>query len=203
MKIYPRQKGITTARLKSQDYFEQDHVIQFLHLHRHSLEIFDYRDGIAKEDDAFCEISNGRVIKTDQGRNASLHPDNDPSETRTLLTRLVYLSLLEIEHPLAVPFIRWMILNAPNLKSIQLTESEFEIRITSSLIRSKHLSRLEIIDVFADDDDDNGIQPFLEYHIALGERSTLEHVIIRMGWSADMSDVPWIPLLSRLKRLKT
>lgn len=85
-----------------------------------------------------------------------------------------------------------------------MSESLFQPDVANAMIQLKHLSKLKIDYVNASDDDNSNyisIKQFLEHHIALGDRSTLEHVIVDMD-DVDMSEVTWISLLCRLKCIK-
>lgn len=197
------RKGITSAVLGGDEIYVQDHVIQFLHLHRHTLESFHLLGQMVKSYDALWELSDGRVQRRNRQRqDESLNTDNDSSLSATSFQRLVNICFLELHPSLAVPFMKWIILNAPNLTTISLPESRFLPDIASAMIQLKHLSTLEIISVFGGlDNDNNGIRQFLEYHIDIGNRSLLEHVIVHME-AIEMSKATWIPLFAQLQNLK-
>lgn len=203
---HPDRKGITSAGLGGQEIYVQDHVIQFLHLHRDTLETFHFYGQMIKSYDALWELSDGRVQRRNmQRRDESLNTDNDPSLSATSFTRLDNLCFFDLHPSLAVPFMKWIILNAPNLTTIKLTESRFLPDIASAMIQLKHISALEIIGVIGgvdnDNNDNNGIRQFLEYHTDMGNRSSLEHVVVHME-TIEMSKATWIPLLAQLQNLK-
>lgn len=201
---HPNRKGITSAVLGGEETYVQDHVIQFLHLHQHTLEEFEFYGQMVKSYHALWELSDEHVQQRNtQRRGELLHPDNDPSLSATSFTRLVYLRFSELHPSVAVPFMKWIILNAPNVNTINLPESRFLPDIASVIIQLKHLSTLEIRSVFGvdNDNDNNGINQFLEYHIGMGNRSSLEHVIVHME-DIEMSKATWIPLFTQLQNLK-
>lgn len=195
--ILPKEKGITTAHLRRSANCFPDDLIKFMFLNRHSLEEL-YIDGeIMMDDHALWEISNGRL---EQRR--VLNPlDLDPRQSGPLFTRLVDLCFVESATTFDVPFAQWILLNAPNVKSIELDEAFIQPEVSNAMIPLKHLSKLEINFVSGTSDSVNiGIKQFLNHHIALGDDSTLEHIIVNMGRC--MSRVKWIRLLARFKGLK-
>lgn len=203
--IHAKQKGINSAYLSGDFIYDQDHLILFLFLNRHSLERFDFSGEMFSDDDdndAIWEISNGQLEQRDHQQ--SLQLDNDStSQSGNLFPRLIDFHFEEFMSSLTAPFMQWILLNAPNLKAIHLPELLFEPDIANALVQLKHLSKLEIDYVYASgdvDDDTIGIRQFLENHIAMGDRSTLEHVIVHN--EVDMTQVNWILLLSQLKCLK-
>lgn len=74
---------------------------------------------------------------------------------------------------------------------------------TSDCIRqtkaAKHLSKLEIFHQRGRTDTD-GIKQFLEYHIGLGNQSTLKEMSVLEG--TKMSNISWVPLIFKLRCLK-
>ncbi|CDS06475.1 hypothetical protein LRAMOSA09003 [Lichtheimia ramosa] len=205
--IHPKQKGIHSAYLSGSFMYDQDHLIQFLLLNRHSLERFDFSGEMFNEeddDDVIWEISNGWLEQRDHQQSLQLENDST-SQLGNLFPRLINFHFDEFMSSLSAPFMQWILLNAPNLKAIHLPESLFQPDIANAMVQLKHLSKLEIDYVYAtgEDEDDNdtiGIRQFLENHIAMGDHSTLEHVIVHN--EEDIAQVTWIPLLSQLKCLK-
>lgn len=189
-KVQANRKGIASAYLHGRDFYKQDDLVQFLHVQRDSLETLKFRGDIEiDDDDAFWTISNGHVQSSNQ------HPENNPS-----FPRLVDLGFTNI-HPstTGVPMVLWILLNAPNLTTIHIHDIYFRPAIVNAMIKLRHLQKIQI-DVVSKEDD-NGIRTFLKHHIALGDHSTLEHVVVDSN-PVEMSKKPWIALLSRLTRLK-
>lgn len=203
---HPKQKGINSTYLSGSFMYDQDHLIQFLLLNRHSLERFDFSGEMFNDDDddnVIWEISNGRLEQRDHQHSLKL--DNDStSQSGNLFPHLIDFHFKEFMSPLSAPFMQWILLNALNLKAIHLPESLFLPGIASAMVQLKHLSKLETYYVYAtgedDDDDAIGIRQFLENHITMAGRSTLEHIIVHN--EEDIAQVTWISLLSRLKCLK-
>lgn len=199
--IPSQKKGITSAYLSGYLSYDQDHLIQFLLSNQHSLEIYDFEgENIIKNRDAIWEISNGRL----EQRNPQQSLQLTSQQSGPLFTRLLNFRSVEEKSSSAAPFMQWVLLNSPNLKAIDMSESLFQPDVANAMIQLKHLSKLKIDYVNASDDDNSNyisIKQFLEHHIALGDRSTLEHVIVDMD-DVDMSEVTWISLLCRLKCIK-
>lgn len=195
--IHPKQNGITQAHLSKMAGCYQDDLIQFLLLYRHSLEKLYFDGVIIKGDNPIWEILNGRLEQRDHQQSLQL----TSQQSEPLFTRLVKFHFVEFVEYFDSSFIQWVILNAPNLKAIELDQVFIEPEISNAMIQLKHLSKLKINIFYPLPPDDNiGINQLLEHHVALGNDSTLEHIIVNM--EVDVSQVTWIPLLSRLKRLR-
>ncbi|KAJ8651420.1 hypothetical protein O0I10_013039 [Lichtheimia ornata] len=225
---HPNRRGITSAYLGGDDFYYQDHLIEFLYEQRNSLEIFDFR-GTLEVNNALWEISNDGRVKPP---STPLRLANDLSSPLSF-TQLVDLRFTNTHPSSGVPMILWIVLNAPNLSAIHLPHSHFQPAVVQAMIKLKHLHKVQIehqndiddiedtdddvinamyeysiidevddnIDDDDDDDDDDGIHQFFAHHVALGDRSTLEHVVVRM-YSLDAHQQTWLPLLSRLTCLK-
>lgn len=198
------RKGIASACL-SGELYKQDYLIQFLHLQRDSLEMIYFEGNIHDNDGgALWTISNGRVLSSDQQH----HQPPPPSETSfPRLTDLDFIS----PHPSTthVQMLLWVLLNAPNLSTIHLCDFYLQPDIANAMTKLQNLQKIRI-DVISNGDDNarqmnaisnEGIQQFLQHHIALGDRSTLEHVVVHMT-IVEIYQESWMPLLSRLTRLK-
>lgn len=197
MDVHPNKKGITLARLDENDTCMQDDLIQFLHLHQHSLETFSFGN-IERNDNPLWELSRGQVVSSGH-RMASLRPEEDPARSETSFNKLIDIDISVDDLPSSEAFIIWLISNAPNIRVISCLESQLQPCITNAMTKLQHLSRLEIsgaggIHSF------QGIIQFLEYHIALGHQSTLEQLDIHSG--RRMSKATWLPLISKLTCLK-
>lgn len=97
--------------------------------------------------------------------------------------------------------VAWLISNAPNLEDIGLHELYIKPNVANAMIKLKHLSKLYINQGYKDDDDDDeGMIQFLEYHIGMGNGSTLEEITI--ATSTLKAETTWIPLIARLQCLK-
>lgn len=203
-KIHPNREGITSAYLGGDDFYHQDDLIEFLCAQRNSLEILDFR-GTHEIENALWELStDGRVLPQ---RSTSLQENNDPSSSVTF-TRLIDLRFIDINPLRNMPMILWIVLNAPNLNAIHIFNSHFKPDVAKALIKLKQLRKVEIEHNDVRDMNDNiihdnyeGIHQFFEYHAALGDHSTLEHVAVLMD-SLNASKQTWLPLLPQLRCLK-
>lgn len=215
--VQPNRKGIRWAYLGDEITdieYAQDDLIQFLYHHRKTLETIDI--GIHIDDyDPLLELSpdgeiidennrrnplatsNGQEEDQDQGDDGgSLQPENDALDSS--FTQLATLRFSNYEFNSTEAFIRWLVLKAPNLKAIHLPESHLHPRIADVLSQSK-FSKLEIFRTAIEEN--IGVRQFLEHHIGLGEQSTLKEMIMRVD--TDMSEVPWVPLIFKLRYLKS
>ncbi|KAJ8652403.1 hypothetical protein O0I10_011983 [Lichtheimia ornata] len=200
--VRPNRKGITSAHLGGE--YVQDDLIQFLHLHRHTLETIVF--GCCNIDDNNCywKLENGHVLQAHGHRRdmpTSLLPENDPTQTKTTFTRLVNVSFSD-EDPTPSPcFMSWLLSNAPNLKTIDLNEPFFLPVVSNALINMRHLSKLEITMVAGTEEFYDPIISFMKHHIAMEDRSTLEEMILQID-SRSMYTIGWLGLVSQMKRLK-
>ncbi|KAJ8652591.1 hypothetical protein O0I10_011737 [Lichtheimia ornata] len=196
--FHPNRKGIASAYLGGSELYKQDDLIQFLHLQQNSLEGLYFHGNIQINDDAFWDVSNGRVRLRDQYQHQQ-PPEGNPSESSfPRLTELYFTSNLPTTTHMQMML--WIASNAPNLNTIHIHISSFRSHFAHAMIRLKHLHTVRI-NALSNDVNDTGIQQFLEHHVALGDQSTLEHVTLRMG-RVGVSQNAWIALLSRLTRLK-
>lgn len=192
--VHSNQKGIRLAHLGT---CMQDDMIQFLHLHQHSLETI-YFGSIVQSDKFLWRLWNGKVIR-DRDPVAPLDPEDDPVQSETTFRRLTSIAFWSVDPSSSEAFHTWLISNAPNLKAIFCNESHLQPSVASALTKLKHLSRLTIIGA-GENRDDQGIRQLLGYHIAMGNQSTLEEMAITPGMRT--SDARWLSLISRMKCLK-
>lgn len=195
---HPDRKGIIRARLYGfHDIYIQDLLIQFLHIHRHSLETFECDGDILQDYNARWEISNGRLLQQ----------NGDPTQSDTLLIRLNSIRFSNLCSSHCGPFMEWIISSAPNLKAIRLTEPRLQPAITNAMTtKSSHLSKLEIDQPWGRDYgvleyQCKGIVAFLDYHIAMRDQSTLKEITIRAGMTLS-TELRWLRLIPKLKGLK-
>ncbi|KAJ8652390.1 hypothetical protein O0I10_011970 [Lichtheimia ornata] len=204
--VHPNRKGITLARFHGfKDFYVQDHLIQFFLTHRNTLETFDCDGDIIRHYDALWELSDGRILQIGDRRGKIL--ENDPTQSDTSLIRLASIRFAEFCSSSCNPFISWIVLNAPNLTTISIKESLFQPEIANVMTKSKKLSKLEITRPWEDqyifgEEDNEGIVQFLEYHIAMGDQSTLQEITICTGMSLTISETS-ISRIARLPCLKT
>lgn len=191
--VHPNQKGITLAHLGT---CMQDDLIQFLHLYQHSLEAI-YFGNIVQSNNSLWRLWNGKVIPN-RDRVAPLDMEDDPAKSETTFRRLTNIEFWPVDPFSSEAFVTWLITNAPNLKAISCCESHLQPSVVSALIKLKHLSRLRT--VAGESRNDQGIRQLLEYHIAMGNQSTLERMNIAPG--IRISDASWLSLISRMKCLK-
>lgn len=190
--VYPDRKGIALAHLNESHFYMQDDLIQFVHMHQHSLETLHFGD-VIKNDNPLWELSNGQVLSTANQADTTL------SLSETTFNRLVNISFSYYDPPTSEDFIIWLISNAHNLKAITCPESHLQPSVTNAMTKLKHLSKLKIRNA-GGEHGFQGIIQFLEYHIAMGNRSTLEEMVILTRTMT--SRVTWLPLISRLACLK-
>ncbi|KAJ8652701.1 hypothetical protein O0I10_011646 [Lichtheimia ornata] len=201
MTVYPNRRGVVSAHLGGGSY-DQDDLIRFLYQQRSSLEMIFFDGKITKDDDAIWEILDGRILESNIRGGSIDDDDDDPSQQQSeaSFVRLVDFDFWVMNETPSTPFMQWILLNAPNIKTICILDSNCQPDIAAAMSNLKHLSKV-VFDTKRGSIDNMGIQQFLEYHIwTMGDASTLEEVVVYMK---DMSDVAWIPLLYRLKRLKT
>ncbi|KAJ8652698.1 hypothetical protein O0I10_011643 [Lichtheimia ornata] len=205
MNVQPLRKGIRRAYLGEEDNdiaYRQDDLIQFLYHHRKSLETIDIGVNI---DDCYpienynnpLATLNGQEVQQEdnQGDDGSLQPDNDESDSSFM--QLINLRFSNWDFHSTEAFLTWLVVKAPNLKAIHLPQSHLHPRIAKVLCQSK-FSKLEIFRAARREDD--GVTQFLEYHIGLGEQSTLKEMIMRVD--TDMAKILWLPLIFKLRCLK-
>lgn len=193
--VHPNRNGITCARLNGYGSFSmKDHLIQFLLSHRNSLEAFDFHGTIFEGNSTLLD---GQVL-----------PQQQIGASETSLTRLTNVRFSEHCSHNCDPFITWTLLNAPNLNAISLSESLLKPAVANAMIQSKNLSKLDIYQPWGDDEDDDlwgdehkGIKAFLDYHIEMGNQSTLKELIIRVD--GNTNPVSWMPLLPLFKCLQS
>lgn len=189
--VYPNRKGIESVYLKGPNSYKQHDLIQFLHSERDTLTLLQFNGDIEINDNAPWSLLNGHVLPpSDQP------PDyNSPSFPRLIDFHFTNLN----PSTTSVPMVQWILSNAHNLSAIHIHDIYFRPEIAKAMIKLKHLRKVHI-DVVSNEDDD-GVHQFLKHHIALGDRSTLKYVMVETS-HIDISAKPWIPLLSRLPRLK-
>lgn len=206
--VHPNHKGITQARLHCfKDYYLQDDMIQFFLTHRKSLETIDCDGDIIRHYDAIWDLSDGQILQIGDDRRGNIPPAGiDPIQPDTSLIRLASIRFAEFCSSSCNPLISWILLNAPNLKTISIKESLFRPELAKVMTKSKQLSKLEITRPWEDDyifgeDDQEGIVEFLQYHIAMGDQSTLQEIVIRTGMSLTIA-AKSISLIAKLACLK-
>lgn len=200
-------KGITAAYLGGEDfYYQQDDLIEFLYEHRNSLKILDFR-GTLEVDNALWEISDHGRVQRSGSQSTPLRLENDISSPWTF-TQLIDFRFTDIFASNDVPMILWIILNAPNLNTVYIGNLHFQPAVTDAMINLEHLQKVQIEENYMDDmdeilmdDSDQGIYEFFEHHVALENRSTLEHVVFRWDF-ANESEHTWLHLLPQLRCLK-
>ncbi|KAJ8652716.1 hypothetical protein O0I10_011661 [Lichtheimia ornata] len=118
-----------------------------------------------------------------------------------LFSRAHFSNLKELDI-FCVPMILWIVLNAPSLNAIHTYIIHFRPDVAKAMTKLKHLRKVHIEKdhsvIMLNYD---GIRQFFEYHVSMGEHSTLEHVVVDMNF-VDPSQEEWLPLLLRLKSLK-
>ncbi|KAJ8652404.1 hypothetical protein O0I10_011984 [Lichtheimia ornata] len=206
IELHPNRKGITSAHLGYEGFdYVQDDLIQFLHLHRHTLETIQF--GCRSIDSSNCRwrLQNGHVVS--QARHhrrylpTSLLPENDPTQTKTIFTRLVNVDFSLCDPSSSCGFMLWLISNGPNLKAIHLTESHFLPDVSNAIIKMSNLSKLEITKIAGTAEFYDPIISFMQHHVAMEDRSTLKGIILHIDDGA-MHAVTWLNLISRMKHLK-
>ncbi|CDH54806.1 predicted protein [Lichtheimia corymbifera JMRC:FSU:9682] len=160
-------------------------------------------DAKIKANNPTLELSNGEIVEA--GDYDPLAASTTPvvveedDTSNTLFTRLTEMSFSDYDYASAEAFIIWLILKAPNLKAIHLPASHLQPRIAYIMTKAaKHLSKLEIFHKRGGTDTD-GIKKFSEYHIGLGNQSTLKEMIVE---GREMSNISWVPLIFKLRCLK-
>lgn len=205
---HPNPNGVTLAYLgvdEEGEVYMQDHLIAFLYLHSESLEKMEFIGNIDAEN-SYWRLEKGQVVV--QAHDQDVQPPtpplrygSDPILSTNSFKRLTSITFLGPEPAVSHEYMLWLISNAPNLKAISLNKSYFRPDVANAMIDARHLSKLEIFQSW-ENGGDEGMKRLLEYHTAtMGDRSTLEGVIIHMI-HMDMHASPWLPLLSRLKCLK-
>lgn len=219
--VHPNRKGITLARLHCfNNYYLQDDLIQFFLTHRKTLETIDCDGNIIRHDDALWDLSDGQILQIGNDRRGNIPPAGiDPTQSDTSLIRLASIRFAMFCSSSCNPIISWILLNAPNLKTISIKESLFRPELAKVMTKSKQLSKLEITPPWEGDyifgeitrfweddfifceDDPEGIVEFLQYHIAMGDQSTLQEIVIRTGMSSTIA-AKSISLIAKLACLK-
>lgn len=204
--VYPNRRGMVSVHLGDEESsFQQDDLIQFLYQQRKSLQMIDFNGKIRKDHDGLWELSNGKVMQCNDraGSLSFAHDDPSQQQSEASFKRLVNFDLWMMDETQATPFIQWILLNASNINAIRILDSNCQPDIANAMVSLKHLSRFEI-DTHNETGGrySTGIQQFFEYHIAMGEHSTLEEVIIHMWKYVETSAKVWIPFLSQLRCLK-
>ncbi|KAJ8652717.1 hypothetical protein O0I10_011662 [Lichtheimia ornata] len=201
--VDPNRKGVISAYFNGDRFYYQDDLIEFLYAQRNSLEIFRF-GGVHEIENAFWELSDDGRVKP---HSPSEHLKVDLSSPFSF-TRLKHLSFTDMFPYKNVPMILWIVLNAPKLNAIEIPNSHFKPEVAKALNKLKHIRKVEIshndvhdMDDNIIDDDYEGIHLFLEHHAALGDQSTLEHVIVQMDF-VDASEQTWLSLLPQLRCLK-
>ncbi|KAJ8652397.1 hypothetical protein O0I10_011977 [Lichtheimia ornata] len=200
--VHPSRKGITLAHLNGYGHScMQGYLIQFLITHQSSLETFGCDSEFIRHEDALWDVSSdARLLWLNGGGRGN--PTHSESAS---FTRLANIRFSEGCSFSCGPFIAWMVKNAPNLKTISLIERHLQPIVAIALIKSKHLSKIEITRLWEDDDiffgDFEGILEFFQHHISMGDRSTLQEVTLHTGLRLS-PEIEWIRLIPRLKCLK-
>ncbi|KAJ8652695.1 hypothetical protein O0I10_011640 [Lichtheimia ornata] len=198
--VHPHQKGIKSAHLGGygEDIYMQDDLIQFLYLHRDSLEEIVFNGDIDVGNDASWRIENGKVI-LQRNHGVRLSPESDPTQSAASFVRLASINFAGSEPSLSLGVFTWLISNSPNLKAITINESYLQPDVANAMIKLRQLSNLEIAQPWKSDDH-QGIIRFLEHHIGIGKESTLKEITIRTRRMTP--EATWIPLISKLQCLK-
>ncbi|CDH54816.1 predicted protein [Lichtheimia corymbifera JMRC:FSU:9682] len=204
----PNRKGVRSAHLAFDGlhYYVQDDLIQFLHLHRHSLETI-YFGCSPFIDDNYCHwrLENGHVVlqANDHGGDVPTlqRPEDDPTQTKTTFAQLVDIDFSDSMSSSSNGFMIWLISNAPNLKGIHLTESHFLPDVSNAMINMSHLSTLEITKIRGTAEFFDPIISFMKHHNAMEDRSSLEEIILHID-DGTMHAVVWLKLVAQMKRLK-
>ncbi|KAJ8652713.1 hypothetical protein O0I10_011658 [Lichtheimia ornata] len=213
-------EGIASAYLGGENVHYRHDLIEFLYEQSNSLEVFHFH-GTLEINNALWEISDDGQV---QPHTTPLRVANDLSSPLSF-TRLVDLRFTNTDPSSGVPMILWIVLNAPNLSAIHLPHSHFQPAVAKAMIKLKYLRKVEVEqndttddieqireELLGDLDDDtiddntidnnyDGIHQFFQHHIALGDHSTLQHVVVRVYFVSAYRQT-WLPLLSRLRCLK-
>lgn len=193
--VHPNPKGITSAHFFGGVSYHQDDLIQFLHLNQHSLETITLV-GHINGDNGRWKLQHDKVVSNGA---VGLLPENDPTQSKASFTQLTSIDFFPYSDT-RDDIMKWMIWNAPNLKAISIPESHLQIDMAKAMTRSQHLSKLTINRMIGHHDF-GGISEFLKFHIAKEGLSTLEEMTLNMN--RPIHHVTWLPLISRLKCLKT
>lgn len=200
--LRPDRKGITSAYLGSGGFYLQDDLIDYLLQNRNTIQVFEFGAELEDGHDPIWNISSGRLMRRQQ-QSSQL----DPSPSEILFPHLIQLDFRNLSTQQSMPLLKWIVLNAPNLKVIQLDDIQFTPDITDALIKMKHLSKIQLdfknyvfygVDM---PDSYTGVTQFFEHHIAMGDQSTLQHLGILFD-DLHISQFEWLSMLSRLRRLK-
>ncbi|CDH57687.1 predicted protein [Lichtheimia corymbifera JMRC:FSU:9682] len=100
----------------------------------------------------------------------------------------------------AVPYLQWVLENAPLLGTVSVPESILIRDTVRGLKQLNHLATFHVREA-SGVVDDGVIGPLLEHHAAVGDRSTLKHIEINFATS-QISNIAWLPLVCDLKWLK-
>lgn len=201
--LLPDRKAITSAYLRGTDGFcFQDDLIELLLQNRNTIQALEFGAELEDGHDPIWNISSGRLMRRQQ---QSSQLDISPSEI--LFPHLIQLDFRNLSPQQSVPLLKWILLNAPNLKVIQLDDIQFTPDITDAMIKMKHLSKLQldiknyIFEGFDMTDYYPRVKQFFEHHIAMGDQSTLQDLGILFD-DLRISQFEWLSMLSRLRRLK-
>ncbi|CDH54785.1 predicted protein [Lichtheimia corymbifera JMRC:FSU:9682] len=172
--VPPRRKGIKSAHIGGDRGYviTQGSLIEFLHVHKASLEEVKVHDRI--DDDSSWRLRNGQVQAN--GRNA--YPT---SQLENSFTQLLSIDFSNSDSDSSHEFVLWLILNAPNLKAASLRTSHLRLNIVVAMNKSRHLSKLEIMRYRWGDNNNylEGLLELLNHHMTMGNKSTHKELTIR------------------------
>lgn len=195
--FHPSRQGVTSVHFYGRVVYHQDDLIKFLHMNQHSLETITF---VGPIDQANCNwrLQHDKVVSNGAGDVDLPSSENDPTQSQTLFTQLASIDYLPYTGT-RNDLMKWMTLNAPNLKDICIPDSSLQVDMADAMARSDHLSKLTIKQMTGDHDF-GGITKFLELHIAKEGLSTLEEMTLHIN--TGIHHVTWLPLIARLKCLK-
>ncbi|CDS06918.1 hypothetical protein LRAMOSA09441 [Lichtheimia ramosa] len=150
---------------------------------------------ITQEDSTFWELLHGQLGYL-RRQEASLNPENDLARAKASFERLTNIEFMYDDLSTSKAFNTWFISNAPNLKSISITDA---CLLPNVMTNYNSLTKMKIL-CSRENDNVEGMRQLLENHIAMGIQSSLEEMTIHLD--VKMSEVTWFPLISRLKCLK-
>ncbi|KAJ8651419.1 hypothetical protein O0I10_013038 [Lichtheimia ornata] len=199
--VHPNRKEIRLAHIGGGDNMcHQDDLIQFLYLHQNSLEriVFDAEIDVVNR---VWRLHNDQVVPLGD-EDPPLLSEYDPTQSKASFSQLVDIEVSDPDPARSEALLTWLILNTPNLKAMRLSHSHLEeSRLANVMTRSERLTKLRVDGEWINYDF-GGITGFLEFHIAKGNQSTLEELILYMN--TEMNDgVRLLSLISRLKCLKS
>ncbi|CDH54818.1 predicted protein [Lichtheimia corymbifera JMRC:FSU:9682] len=149
------------------------------------------------------ELQDGHVVpQAHHRRNVpSLRPDDDPTQTKTVFTRLADIAITDYLPSPSHGLMIWLISNATDLRGIHLPESHFLSDVSKTMIKVSHLSKLEITRIAGTAEFCDPIVSFMQHHIAMEDQSTLEELILHID-DGKMHEVTWLDMVSQMKCLK-